>query len=118
MDYLKHFKSNRKYKIWMYTVSHSTLILRSEKQYFDVDYEIKYEDPNTTIDIIFTAVDFISIPDRFNEISIHRKEEKFIINNNENWFINAASCAVGKYDGDNEDEIWNGLLKYNEIIEL
>ena len=118
MNNSKNYKSNRKCKIWMYTVSHSTLILRSEKQYFDVDYDFKYDEPNTTIDIIFTGVEFISIPDKFVEIDIVKNESKFIFNNNENWFVKAADCNIGKYDGDDEYEIWSRNLNYNEIIEL
>ena len=111
MSPTKSFNSNRKYKIWMYTVSHSTLILRSEKQYFDVDYDVKYEEPNITIDIIFTGVDFISLPDNFTEINIDKKGNKFVFNNNDNWFVEAADCTVGKYEGDDADQVWNGSLK-------
>ncbi|NNT72139.1 hypothetical protein HKT18_13150 [Flavobacterium sp. IMCC34852] len=112
------FNSQRIYRIWMYTVSHSTLILRSEKQYFDVDYAFKYDEPDLTIDVIFNGVDFISIPDSFNEIEIKKEGEKFIFNNNENWYVKAANCIVGQYDGDDEDKIWEMSLKYNETIEL
>lgn len=62
MKHKEKFKSSRQYKILMYSIIHSILIIRSEKQYFDVNYEVKYDKPNLTIDIIFTAVDFISIP--------------------------------------------------------
>jgi hypothetical protein len=118
MNHSKKFKSQRIYRIWMYTVSHSTLIIRSEKQYFDVDYEVKYDKPNLTIDVIFTAVDFISIPESFNDIEIQKIGDKYIFNNNKDWYVKAARCDVGKYVGDEEDKIWDASLKYNETIEL
>ncbi|UMY64918.1 MULTISPECIES: hypothetical protein [unclassified Flavobacterium] len=80
--------------------------LRSEKQYFDVDYEVKYEEPNSTIDVIFTAVDFISIPHRFSAIEIQKIGDTYIFNNNNDGYVKAASCTVGKYVGDDEDQIW------------
>jgi hypothetical protein len=118
MSISKNFKSKRIFRIWFYAVSHSTLILRSEKQYFDVDYNIKYDDPNTTIDIILKGVDFISIPNRFDGIEVQKEGNKYIFNKNDNWVIVAYSCVVGKTDGDDEDRIWDMSLKYDEIIEL
>ena len=102
----------------MYSVSHSILIIRSEKQYFDVNYEVKYDEPNLTMDIIFTDVDFISIPSKFNNIEIKKIGKKYIFNSNENWYIEAANCVIGKYFGDDENNIWHDNLNYNEVITL
>jgi len=118
MNVSNSFKSSRKFRIWMYTVSHSTLILRSEKQYSDVDYDLKYDEPNITIDLIFSGVDFISIPDSFANLEVKRDDDKFIFNNNEGCFIKAAFCNVGKYSGENEDDIWHRQLDYDVIINI
>ncbi|TDP02451.1 hypothetical protein [Flavobacterium sp. 245] len=118
MNDSKDFICNRNYRIWMYTVSHCTLILRSEKQYFDVEYNDKYDNPNTTIDVILNGVDFISIPSNFDGIYIKKDNDKFIFNNNENWYVKAFNCWIGKYDGEIEDQIWQRDLDYDEIIHL
>lgn len=118
MNDSKYFKCKRHYRIWMYTASHCTLILRSEKQYFDVEYDDKYDDPNTTIDVILNGVDFISIPSNFSEIHIKKENDKFIFNNNKNWYVEASNCWIGKYDGEDEDQIRERSLDYDEIIHL
>ena len=43
---------------------------------------------------------------------------KFIFNNNENWFVKAVFCNVGKYSGENEDDIWHRNLEYDEVINV
>lgn len=118
MSNSNNFISERKYKIWMYTVSHSTLILRSEKQYFDVEYDFQYEEPNSTIDVIFTSVDFISIPDFFDRLEIIKEVNMFIFNGNINWFVKATNCCIGKYEGNDNMDFLNNLNNYSEIIEL
>lgn len=118
MNVSKDFKCKRSYRIWMYTASHCTLIIRSEKQYFDVEYNDKYDEPNTTIDVILNGVDFISIPNSFSEIHIKKDNEKFIFNNNENWYVNASNCWIGKYEEEDEDQVWQRDLNYDEIIYL
>jgi len=113
------YKSKRYFRIWFYTVSHSTLLIRSEKQYSDVDYRINYEDPDTTIDLEFSAVDFISIPKDFDGVEIERKSTKYIFNNNENWFVQAHSCVIGKSSWDYNQGVFSDTnLKYDETIEL
>lgn len=118
MNDIIHFESKRKCKIWMYTVSHSTLIVRSEKQYSDVEYDYEYDDPNTTIDLIFNGVDFISIPHSFEEISIKNINGKFIFNNNENWYVDAANCWIGKYQGEDINQMLERDIKYDELRHL
>lgn len=118
MDSIKKYNCKRIYRIWMYTVSHATLILRSEKQYPDVDYKYKYDNPNVTIDITFNAVDFISLPEKIVGLEIIKKGNKYIINNNENWYVRAANCFIGKYEGEDEDKVWTGDLKYDELSRI
>lgn len=116
MDCVRKYESKRKYRIWMYTVSHKTLILRSEKQYFDVEYECKYDEPRMTIDLVFNSVEFISLPEKIEGIEIVKNEDIFIINSNVNWMVKAANCFICKYEGEDEDKIWTGDLVYDEII--
>ncbi|VEH20163.1 Uncharacterised protein [Chryseobacterium nakagawai] len=53
------FYSNRKFKTWGYTVSHSSLLLRSEMKYLDQDdYS---ENTSHNIDLEFWAVNYILI---------------------------------------------------------
>jgi len=111
------FLCKRKFKVWFFTPSHSTLIIRSEKQYDDVDYIVKYDEPDLTIDVEFTDVKFISIPQYFNEIKIKKADNKFIFNDNENWFIEAFSCVVGKSNFELNENVFSGL-KYTEVIEI
>ncbi|AWA30947.1 hypothetical protein HYN48_13155 [Flavobacterium magnum] len=112
----KSFTSKRKFRVWIYTPSHKTLIIRSEKQYHDVDYYVaKYDDPEITIDLEFTGVNFISVPEYFNEITIKKIGDKFIFNDNENWFVEAFSCVVGKSNWNYNQDVFSGL-KYNDSI--
>lgn len=54
------FYSNRKFKMWAYVVSHSSLLLRSEMKYPDQDdYS---EDEGYNIDLEFWAVSYMNIP--------------------------------------------------------
>ena len=102
----------------MYTVSHGTLVLRSEKQYKDVNYECKYDNSKLTIDIIFNSVDFISIPEQIKGVEISKKGDKYIFNNNEKYYVTAANCFVGTYSGEDENNIWTGNLTYDEISRI
>lgn len=54
------YESFRKFKVWGYTVSHGSLLLRSEMRFNDQsDFS---EDTSYNIDIEFWAVTFMSIP--------------------------------------------------------
>ena len=110
------YQSERKFKIWAYTVSHSTLIIRSEKQYNDVDYPIKYS-PNCTIDIEFSGVDFISLPDRLEGLKIIKDKGIYKFNENKYHYVIASSCCIGISQFDhNQDRISDLSLEYDEII--
>lgn len=62
------FQSNREFRIWAYTCSHSSLLLRSEMKYPDQDYY--REDEAFNIDIELWSVSFVGIPSRLNGITI------------------------------------------------
>lgn len=110
------FENKRKFKLWSYSVSHSTLIIRSEKQYEDVDYPEKYE-PNCTIDIEFKGVEFISLPDKLNEVHLVKKRGRYIFNDNSGHFVIATSCMVGLSQfNQTKDRISQPSLFYDEVL--
>ena len=113
-----NYKCNRIYRIWIYAVSHCTLVIRSERQYPDVDYIKKYDCPDMTIDLIFTGVKFISIPEKFDELELVKRGDRYYFNDNEDWYVDASSCVIGKYLGEDEDDIWIGELEYDELIKI
>ena len=129
---MKNILENRLFKLWVYTVSHRCLLIRSEKQYPDIEYPSKYE-PNFTLDIEFWGVLHINIPVSFNGLSIiHNKEYdteelkklsknedlKYfeLYDGNNKYFIIAAGCIVGKSNWDRENRLSNPELEYEEII--
>jgi len=108
--------SNRNFKIWHYIVSHSTLIIRSERQYHDVEYSVKYE-PNCTIDIEFSGIEFISLPDKMDGLKIRKESGVYRIDENKEHFVKASSCIVGVSQFDNtQDRISYLSLEYDEIL--
>ena len=54
---MKAFASTQRFRMWEYTVSHSTLLLRHRSDF-------------TTVDIVFSGVDYLEIPDVFNGLEI------------------------------------------------
>ena len=126
------FSSKRSYKIWHYSISHNSLIIRSEKQYFDVEYENKY-DNNNTIDLEFSGVEYINLPSYFEKIEIRivvnipeelsnfikNKEKVFqlIVDSNTSYFIVASSLVIGESDwGADKDKLSDLSLNYKNII--
>ncbi|WP_020560077.1 hypothetical protein [Thiofilum flexile] len=57
---MKELLENRSFQLWFYEVSHGQLLIRSPKKN-DIPYNI---------DIIFSGVEYISLPIFLNEISI------------------------------------------------
>ncbi len=122
----------RSFKIWAYSISHKTLIIRSEIQYPDVKYENLYY-PNCTIDLEFWDVNYIQSVNDFEEV-ILTEEKNFIskeitdilINkklkvynlktSNKNNYIVAGGCIVGKSNWTIEDKTQNFRLEYEEIL--
>ena len=110
-----NYQSNRKFRIWHYTVSHSLLIIRSEKQYDDVEYLVK-NTPNCTIDIEFADVKFISLPDNINGLNIRKENGVYRFDENKEHFVKASLCRIGISQFDhNEDLLTNPSLEYDEI---
>lgn len=108
--------SKRHFKLWHYVVSHSSLIIRSEKQYHDVDYSIIYE-PNCTIDLEFSGVEFISLPQKINVNNLRKENGVYRFNDNKDQYVIASSCIVGLSQFDyNQDRLFDFSLEYDEII--
>jgi hypothetical protein len=120
--------SDRIFKIWSYSVSHSFLLLRSTNNEED---EVLREGYN--IDIEFGGVGYLNLPVILQGISIQEIKEDipekfkrylpslghrvFEIKSDETYYIIAGSYRVGKNNwGDNEDRIFNPSLEYDEIL--
>ena len=130
---MKKYVSNRVFRIWMYSVSHSTLIIRSEMKIDD--YEGKPVSSNSTInsniDIEFCNVSYLEIPTDFEGISISIKEDNItgfnkylihdssvvfeIVSNNANYFVVAGGCIIGQNKWINQNRILNPTLDYDEV---
>ena len=126
------YKSERYFKLWFYSVSHSSILSRSEIQYQDVEYKNRYS-PNCTIDIEFFGVVYVDIVTDFEQITLSTvkniKSKKIMTIANEKElkifklasskgvnYIVAAGCTVGKSMWTNEDRLHNLQLNYEEIV--
>lgn len=102
---MKTFASTQRFRMWEYTVSHSTLLLRHRSDF-------------ATVDIIFSGVDYLEIPDTFNGLEIgaptaqeeerllaraNKKKENgrlpdfrpyLLLTESRRCFVVAASCVV------------------------
>lgn len=120
------FDSIRIFQIWIYTVSHSILILRSTN---DEDEEAK----GYNIDIEFWGIAYMELPNLFRGIkiqklvdSIPQKLDKFksdvgynvfqITTDDAHYYVVAAGCKVGKNNWLNENRVLNPSLEYDEIV--
>jgi hypothetical protein len=111
-----NYQSKRNFRIWHYIVNHSTLIIRSEKQYNDVDYPIWY-DPNCTIDIEFSGVDFISLSNKVDGLNIRKENGIYRFDENKDHYIKASSCRIGVNQFDHtQDRISDFSLEYDEVL--
>ncbi|WP_347219108.1 hypothetical protein [Chryseobacterium sp.] len=128
------FYSNRKFKTWAYTVSHSSLLIRSVMQYGDEDgYS---EETSYNIDLEFSFVEYMDVKTTWDSISISviEKEnikselkEKFdayegrifeIESNKEKTYIVAYSLLIGTNKWGLEDRIFNCdmNLEHDEVL--
>jgi hypothetical protein len=123
------FISNRVFKLWAYSVSHSFLLLRSPNNEED---EVKAMEEGYNIDIEFVGVDYLdlpsilrgieinelkeNIPEKFNHYSILKGYKVFEIKSDKTYFIVAANYLVGKNNWVNEDRMLNPTLEYDEIL--
>ncbi|MBP2616382.1 hypothetical protein [Chryseobacterium jejuense] len=128
------FCSNRKFKIWAYTVSHNSLLIRSIMQYDDE--EGYSEGTSYNIDLEFSFVEYMDIRTVWDSISVSTVEkenltsdlkEKFgsyegkifeIKSNKEKTYIVAYSLLIGTNKWGLDDRIFNHQmnLKHDEIL--
>lgn len=128
------YYSNRNFKIWAYTASHNSLLLRSIMKFSDEDGFS--EDTSYNIDIELWSVTFISIPAFFRSLKIVEISEDKLPDNIDRelckynhkifefqdglkkHYIIAGGLLVGVNRWENEDRIFNyGLnLQHDEII--
>jgi hypothetical protein len=118
--------SNRIFKIWSYSVSHSFLLLRSNGNSDEILEE------NYNIDIEFGGVGYMDLPAILRTISIQEIKDNipekfkkysrslgykvFAIKSDETFYVVAGSYRVGKNKWGNEDRILNPSLEYDEIL--
>lgn len=128
------YSSCRKFKIWSYTVSHSSLLLRSIMKFPDEDGFS--EDTAYNIDIEFWAVTFISIPTFFANLKIAEITESCVPDNinkelyeyNQKvfelqvadckYYVIAGGLLIGVNRWENEDRISNYdlNLEYDDVL--
>ncbi|AZA84679.1 hypothetical protein C1637_07525 [Chryseobacterium lactis] len=128
------FCSNRKFKIWGYIVSHSSLLIRSERKYPDQDDYTK--DNCYNIDLEFWAVNYMNIPTSIDNIIIKEIPEdhlsmeidKDLLKYNmkifelesvgRKYYVIAGGLLIGKNSWINQDRIfdYNLNLNHDEII--
>ncbi len=121
------FCSNRKFKIWAYTVSHSSLLIRSVMKYDDEDgYS---EETSYNIDLEFSFVEYMDVKNTWDSISISVVEKENlepglkkkidsyegnifeIESNKEKSYIVAYSLLIGTNKWGLEDRIFNNHVK-------
>lgn len=128
------YTSDRCFKLWAYTLSHSSLLIRSEMKYPDQDdYS---ENTSYNIDLEFWSVQYIDIPSSFNGITIKEITSKqlpkrisleFLKYNMKifelqskglQYYIIAGGLLVGKNRWENQDRVfnYNSNLEHEEII--
>ncbi|MFT6338820.1 MAG: hypothetical protein ACI86M_002894 [Saprospiraceae bacterium] len=109
---------NRYFKIWDYSVSHRVIILRSEMQMDDVDYDLNYIE-NCTIDLEFSDVFYLELFSDFTLISIKAKFlddglKQFILTHEQGvLYITAGNCILGKSNWVTESRLTNFELSYD-----
>lgn len=125
-----NYTSNRDFRIWNYSVSHSTLLLRGLQKITD-ESDVAIESI-FNIDIEFWDTSYIEIPDSLKGIEIREIKEniprrltKFIKSDstvfqieseNQKFYIIAYGYAIGKNAWTNKDRIQDPYLEYDEII--
>jgi len=132
MEYF--FSSNRCFKLWGYTVSHSSLILRSEMKYpdqhnfdehtsFNIDFEfwsIKYIDfPSVINGLNIKEIKNTELPDRIDSKLLMYDMKIFEIESQGfKYYIIAGGVLIGKNKWGNQDRIfdYDSDLDHDEII--
>jgi len=130
----KIYNSNRKFRIWAYTVSHSSLILRSEMKYPDQDNYS--ENISYNIDLEFWEVNYISLPSDLlginiieitveilpeeinRELLIHDMKIFELESFGSKYYVIAGGLLIGENKWQNQDRIsdYRSNLEHDEIL--
>mgnify|MGYP000908948043 CR=1 FL=1 len=126
------YLSRRTFQVWVYTVSHSCLFLRSNKAQEEGQY---FDDPNKTIDVEFWDVAYMELVTNFHGLAIERVENNvplrfsnFLLQGSSlyritcqsgEFYVIAGGCKIGTsnmtYD---QHRSTNLLLEYDESFQL
>ena len=128
------YSSNRSFKIWAYTISHCSLLLRSPMKYFD---EEGYSSSTAyNIDIEFWAVEYINIPTFLEDILIKKMQKNkvpsflspFLADKKNNlfeiqtkkqkYYVVAGGMLIGKNQWGDKDRIFDfhQNLEHDEVL--
>ena|SRR5689334_18174303 len=120
------YTSNRKFRMWGYSVSHCFLLLRStynedqEKNGYNIDIEfagVEYLDVPTTLQGISIEELTENLPEKFSKYQGSLRHRVFQIRSEANYYIVAANYLVGKNTSE-EDKMINSFLKYDKILAI
>ncbi|MCL6296973.1 hypothetical protein [Streptomyces kronopolitis] len=108
---------NRKFQVWQYSVSHSTLLLRS----------VNAERDNSRVDVLFPAVSLMHLKPSFGALEIHEADDddllkflpesgdkhhgKLYLLNHGEAYVCAAQCVWNEDDGDHHSPSRFGPLR-------
>ena len=123
---------DREFRIWAYTVSHGSLLLRSPITYPDINYVPGPGDFN--IDIEFSAVSYLELPESMHGISLREDSNNVperllrhlddglrvfeIRSQGESYYVVAANYLIGKNQWDSNTRLDDFFLEHDEIIAL
>lgn len=123
------FNSDRIFRLWLYKVSHSGMLIRSDKIYGAETAESTLQ--NTTIDVDFQYVSYINIPTDLYGLSIsavqfpehltrYEKESLKCFEIASEWqtyYVVASTCRVGISNMKFNEHMFNGTeTRYSETI--
>lgn len=128
------YQSHRTFKVWSYTVSHSSLLIRSIMKFIDEDDFS--EETSYNIDIEFWSVTFIGIPSTLKNLKIKEISEDLlpahvdsalckykqkifeISEESKKYYVIAGGLLIGVNKWVNEDRISNYdlNLEHDKVI--
>lgn len=91
------FVSPRKFSVWVYTVSHSQLLLRSTKQYANAA---------TRVDVLFKGVDAMDVPTLMHGLTVNLVGANSFALSGDGWAgsVKALGCWAAEDEGEYFDE--------------
>ena len=128
------YRSQRNFRIWAYTVSHQSLLIRSYMTFPDMDSHT--EDSSFNIDIEFLSVTYMNVPASLPDIAIRtvsadslpENTDKRLFRYNEKifelsaggrtYYVIASGMLVGTNRWENKDRIadYHQCLQHDYVI--